>query len=260
VQRPTVERIRTYPIKSLSGVERERAELLPGGALDGDREYAVVDADGEYVNGKRTAAVHRLDASVDRDAGTVRLGRRGDDERREFDLADRGPLNAWLSDYFETDVRVVRDERGMPDDTDARGPTVISTATLREVASWLPDVSLGSVRKRFRASVEVGGVPAFWEDRLYAADGGREFEIGGVRFEGDGPCNRCVVPTRDPDTGEPTPGFRETFLERRAATLPDWAPAERFDHYYKLMVNTRVPESDWGESIAVGDAVRLRDG
>jgi len=259
VAQPRIERIRTYPIKSLSGIERERAELLPGGALDGDREYAVVDADGEYVNGKRTAAVHRLDATVDREGGTVRIGRREDDERREFDLSDRGPLNAWLSDYFDEDVRVVRDERGMPDDTDARGPTVISTGTLREVASWFPSVSVESVRRRFRASVEVGGVPAFWEDRLYAADGPREFEVGDVRFVGDGPCNRCVVPTRDPDTGEPTDGFRPTFLRKREATLPDWVPESRFDHFYKLMVNTRVPESEWGASVAVGDPVRPLD-
>jgi len=258
VQLPTVERIRTYPIKSLDGAERERAELVSGGCLAGDREFAVVDDDGEYVNGVRTDAVHGLTTAVDRDAGTVRIGERGADERREFDLDDRTGLGDWLSDYFGFDVTVVRDETGMVDRPD-RGPTVITTATLREVASWFDGVSADGVRRRFRANVEVSGVPAFWEDALYTGDGRRAFEIGDVRFEGDGPVARCVVPTRDPDTGERTEGFQEAFVERRDATLPEWAPPERFDHYYKLMTNTRVPESEWGEAFSVGDPVRVLD-
>jgi uncharacterized protein YcbX len=258
VQLPTVERIRTYPIKSLDGADREQAELVESGTLDGDREYAVVDGDGEYVNGVRTADVHGLTVSVDREAGTVTVGRGGEDQRRAFDLDDCAVLDDWLSTYFDLDVTVVRDETGMVDRPD-RGPTVISTATLREVASWFDGVSADGVRRRFRANVEVSGVPAFWEDGLYTADGRRSFEIGDVRFEGDGPVARCVVPTRDPDTGERTEGFQEAFVERREAALPEWAQEERFDHYYKLMTNTRVPESEWGEAISVGDPVRVLD-
>jgi uncharacterized protein YcbX len=256
VQPPTVERIRTYPVKSLEGTDRDRAELVESGTLDGDREFAIVDEDGEYVNGVRTVDVHGLTVAVDREAGTVTLGRSGGDERREFDLDDRADLDAWLSEYFDAAVTVVRDETGMVDRPD-RGPTVISTATLHEVASWFDSVTVDGVRRRFRANVEVGGVPAFWEDRLYTAGGTRPFEIGDVRFEGDGPVSRCVVPTRDPDTGERTEGFQETFVERRGATLPEWTPEARFDHSYKLMTNTRVPESEWGKTISVGDRVRV---
>jgi uncharacterized protein YcbX len=258
VQLPTVERIRIYPIKSLDGAERERAALVSGGCLAGDREFAIVDDEGEYVNGVRTDAVHGLTTVVDRDAGSVRIGERGADERREYDLDDRTALGDWLSDYFGFDVSVVRDERGMPDRT-AGGPTVVSTATLREVASWFDGVTVEGVRRRFRTNVEVGGVPAFWEDRLYGPDDRRAFEIGGVRFEGDGPCGRCVVPTRDPDSGERTEGFQETFVDRREATLPSWAPEERFDHFYKLTVSTRVPGPVEGASVAVGDTVRVLD-
>ncbi|WP_323191682.1 MOSC N-terminal beta barrel domain-containing protein [Halostella sp. PRR32] len=256
MQLPTVERIRTYPIKSLDGGERERAELVSGGCLAGDREFAIVDNEGEYVNGVRTPDVHGLSVSVDRESETVAIGRRGENERREFDLNDRADLNAWLSDYFGFDVTVVRDETGMPDRPD-RGPTVISAATLREVASWFDGVTVDGTRRRFRANVEIGGVPPFWEDRLYGADGTRSFEIGDVRFEGDGPCGRCAVPTRDPDTGERTEGFQERFVEKREETLPEWTPSERFDHYYKLMTNTRVPGPGRGETISVGDSVRM---
>lgn len=272
---PTLERITVHPVKSLDPETRERARLALRGALVGDREYAIVDApaeeshdpetasvsgDGDYVNGKRTAAVHRLRSSFDPEVRTLALRIQGEDEDRTFDLdADRSELNDWLSDYFDRPVSVRREPAGgYPDDRDASGPTVISTGTLREVASWFPEIDEDGVRRRFRASLEVGGVPPFWEDRLYADRGEVvAFEIGGVRFEGVTPCARCVVPTRDPDTGEETPGFRETFLEKREATLPEWADSERLDHYYRLMVNTRVPESEWGEELSVGDEVRV---
>jgi len=269
---PHLARIRTYPVKSLTHRERGAAGLDARGALAGDREYAIVakpadaphDADaaspagdGDYVNGKRTAAVHRLDASLDREADSLTLA--VDGERRAFDVADgeRGPLNEWLSEFFGDQVSVRREPvGGQPDDRDSGGPTVVSTATLRTVADWT-DLAVESVRRRFRANLEVGGVEPFWEDRLYGAEDPRPFRIGDVRFEGVAPCTRCVVPPRDPDTGEETPGFRETFLRRREATLPEWAPAERFDGYYKLAVATRVPDAERGGRVAVGDPVAV---
>ena len=272
---PTLERITVHPVKSLDPETRESARLARRGALVGDREYAIVDGpaeeahdpetasvsgNGDYVNGKRTAAVHRLRSSFDSEARTLALRIHGEDDERTFDLdADRSALNDRLSDYFDRPVSVRREPAGgYPDDRDASGPTVVSTGTLREVASWFPAIDEDGVRRRFRASLEIGGVPPFWEDRLHADRGEVvAFEIGGVRFEGVRPCARCVVPTRDPDTGEATPGFRETFLERREATLPEWADSERLDHYYRLMVNTRVPESEWGAELSVGDEVRF---
>ncbi|MFC7176929.1 hypothetical protein [Halosegnis marinus] len=71
------------------------------------------------------------------------------------------------------------------------------------------------------------------------------------------PCQRCAVPTRDPDTGEETPGFRERFVERREATLPEFAARGRYDHYFRLMVNTRVPRETVGERVAVGDGIEV---
>ena len=44
-------------------------------------------------------------------------------------------------------------------------------------------------------------------------------------------------------------------MERRRDTLPEWASEAWYDHYFRLMVNTRVPEPSWGERIAVGDEI-----
>jgi uncharacterized protein YcbX len=270
-------RIAVYPIKSLDAAVRDRARIVENGGLRSDREYAVVDADGRYVNGKRTEAVHPLRTEYDFEDGHVRSvsirvgeGTRGgwpggsdsgsgsDPGPATFALpGETDALASWLSTYFGYEVRIRRERAGgMPDDTDASGPTVIGTGTVEAVAEWF-DLTVENVRRRFRASLELGGVEPFWEDRLYAADGPRRFRVGDLELLGDGPCNRCVVPARDPDTGREIEEFQQEFVRRREATLPEWAPRERFDHYFKLMVNTRVPESEWGSPIAVGDGVAV---
>lgn len=172
-----------------------------------------------------------------------------------MDVREREELAEYLTGHFDFPVEVARDEVGMPDDTENPGPTVISTATVETVASWF-DLGTESVRRRFRASLEIEDVPAFWEDRL-VSDYGRivDFSIGNVRFSGVNPCQRCVVPSRDPDTGEELANFRERFIEKREETLPTWTDSDRFDHPFRLMVNTRVSE---GGEIRVGDPVAIR--
>jgi hypothetical protein len=261
VSQPTLSRITTFPVKSLDPTERTTATVVENGGLDGDREFALFDAAGDYVNGKATAAVHRLRSEFDSAARTLTVTfPDGESATASVDDAtDRERLAAALGDFFGRPVQLRSDARGgFPDDQRASGPTVVSTATLETVASWFPALDVESVRRRFRANLEVDSVEPFWEDRLFAdRDHVVAFEAGGVRFHGVGPCQRCVVPTRDPWTGESTPEFRETFLRKRRETLPDWSGGERFDHAYRLTVNTSVPESSWGETLSVGDELRV---
>ncbi|MFC7044091.1 MOSC domain-containing protein [Halobacteriaceae archaeon GCM10025711] len=258
---PTLERITVFPVKSLDPERHESVTVGEQGALVGDREYGIVGADGEFVTGKRDQRIHRIRSSYDPESRTLSLRRQGDEEWTTFDLAsDREDADAWLSAFFDEDVSLRRDaDGGFPDNTSsAHGPTVISTATLETVASWFPDLTLDGARRRFRANLEVGGVPAFWEDRLVPADGHVvAFRVGDVLLEGVKAVPRCVVPTRDPLTGEPDDGFRERFIRQREATFPEWVDPDRFDHSYSLMTGTRVPESEWGSSLAVGDEVEL---
>ncbi|MBI3697280.1 MAG: MOSC domain-containing protein, partial [Acidobacteria bacterium] len=140
---------------------------------------------------------------------------------------------------------------GFPDDTNASGPTLVSTATLCEVARWF-GADLDEMRRRFRANLEIDGVPAFWEDQLI----GVTFRLGEVAIEGVNPCARCAVPSRNSLTGEVVdPAFAKSFAERRAKALPPWADRRRFDHYYRLALNTRIPESEAGKIIRVGDCL-----
>jgi hypothetical protein len=152
---------------------------------------------------------------------------------------------------------VRRDENGgFPDDGNAPGPTVVSTATLAAVASWFPGLDVDSVRRRLRANVEIDGVPAFWEDALFGAAGDAvPFQLGAVELAGTNPCQRCIVPSRDPESGEPLPAFAKHVAERRAETLPPWAERTRFDHFYRLAVNTRAAPNQAGRAIRVGDSL-----
>jgi len=256
---PVLSRIQFFPVKSMDAQSIESAEVLPSGALAHDRQFALVDPQGEIVNGKRAAAFHRLRTNFDVALRQLSLRSEGDSEGLTFDVdRQRQPLLEWLGRYLQIPVQLTENNVvGYPDDVDAPGPTLVSTATLVEVARWFPGLSVEDVRRRFRANLEIEGVEAFWEDRLVpaAADPIR-FRLGELVLRGVNPCQRCAVPSRDASTGELTPHFAKTFAVRRQATLPPWAPRVRFDHFYRLAVNTHREGSQHVE-IRVGDLLEV---
>ena len=257
---PYLARMTLYPFKSLDGVEVEQATMLASGALQGDRAFALVDERGLYVNGKRNAKIHGLRSFFDLRERVLLVHVEGTTREYAFHVdAERGRLTDWLSDYFGFPVRLQQnDAQGYPDDLKAPGPTVISASTLDTVASWFPDADTRTFKQRFRANLELAGVEPFWEDRLYGEAGTTvRFRIGAVVFEGTNPCKRCVVPSRDPLSGQMYPLFQKTLAEKRAEYLPSWANRSRFNHFYRLAVNTCVPASEAGKVLHLGDEVTV---
>jgi uncharacterized protein YcbX len=259
----TLRRITIYPIKSLDGIEVDAAQVLASGALENDRRFVLVDADGKYVNGKRTSAVHAIHATYNLAAMTVRFN-----AEHEFSLVDdQRQIGEYLSNALGIACTLIENTTtGFPDDTDAPGPTLISTATLDAVAEWFPGLSHDEAARRFRANLEINGVDPFWEDRLVGPAGTAvPFQVGSVRWLGINPCQRCVVPTRDSQTGDRIAGFQKSFAQHRAAALPAWAPRDRFNHFYRLAVNTQLasgqsPAQSTGQStlrLNIGDALTL---
>lgn len=248
--------IRVYPVKGLDGIEVETSEIREGGTLAFDREFALFDDDEEVLNGKRTPRVHEIRTDYEPEAAELTV--KTAEEERTFRLAEAPePAETWLSEFFGVELTLERDRSLGYVDRREMGPSVISTATIETVASWFDGLSVESVRRRLRANLELSGVPAFWEDRFVGADA-PALDIGGVRIEGVTPCARCVVPQRDPDTGEQTPSFRERFVEKRRETFPGWADEDAFDHLYTTMVIARVPEAERGTTLRVGAAVEER--
>jgi hypothetical protein len=259
-QLASVAQLRLYPVKSLDPVTIDCAAFLTSGAFAGDRRFAIVDASGNFVNGKRNAQIHSLRSQFDLDAGVMSLHIQETEQVETFHLEHEVErLNSWLTNYFGFPVQIVQNlEMGFPDDRISPGPTIVSTATLELVTSWFPDLTVEEVRRRFRANIEIAGVPAFWEDQLFTkADETVLFRIGAVQFIGVNPCQRCVVITRNSQTGAVYPNFQKNFVAKRQETLPDWAERSRFNHFFRLAVNTRVPASECGKAIRVGDEIRV---
>ena len=256
---PYVARLFVYPIKSLDPEKCDRVEILESGAIKGDRRWAIFDLENNFVNGKRNSKIHGLRSKFNLETNTLLLQIQGTNKTYTFDLAEQQKLCDWLSQYFGLKVKIKQNlVMGFPDDTVSPGATIVSTATLAEIASWYPGLNTDDVRNRFRANIEIDGVPAFWEDCLFASeDTTVKFSIGKVEFMGVNPCQRCIVVTREPKTGKVYPQFQKIFVKKRKETLPQWTERSRFNHFFRLAVNTRLSPAQAGKTIAIGDEVRL---
>lgn len=279
---PTLDLITLYPVKSLDGLSVPEARVLPSGALENDRRWRLVDMEGRVVNAKRSPLFHAIRAEFSLNERLVTLEidpaavaaaaipgiHQLQNLRREsFHLVPgpEGPCG-WLSEALG--VQVLLEERpdgGFPDDRDAPGPTLISTASLAEVARWF-GFDLAESRRRFRANLEIGGCDAFWEDSLASparADRPpslgqlppdlpgdpyadlppaepREFSIGEARFLATNVCKRCVVPSRESRSGAVAAHFRDAFEARRGRALRADVDTTGWNHLYRLAINTRA--------------------
>jgi len=288
---PTLDRIAIFPVKSLDGLELVECGVTPSGGLENDRRWRLVDMDGRVINAKRSPLFSAIRAEFELDERLVTLwvdpaavaaaafpsadferlrslagGPGGPLVRDSFHLVpgQGGPCE-WLSEVFGVGVLLQeRADGGFPDDRDAPGPTLVSTATLMEVARWF-GLNLEESRRRFRANLEIGGCDAFWEDTLASparpewqtslgdlpadlpADPyadlpppePRAFSIGTARFVATNVCRRCVVPTRDSRTGTVTEHFRDAFEARRGSGMRGDVDASNWGNVYRLAVNIR---------------------
>jgi len=260
MDRLVLKRIEIFPVKSLDGLVLESCAITAGGILENDRVFAIVDEDGKVVNGKRTARIHQLRCTFDVRVNEIRLWPTGEiSAAAQFNLAETAPLASWLSDFFGFPVKLQRETKsGFPDDRTAFGPTITSLASLQAVQGWYAGLTLESVRRRFRTNLELSGAQPFLEDNLFGApEELKPFQIGAVKFFGHNPCQRCAVPTRDPETGQAVADFQKTFMQARKASLPPWSNAQRFNHFYRFAVNTSVPATEAGKYLRVGDEVKF---
>ncbi|MBV6623364.1 MAG: MOSC N-terminal beta barrel domain-containing protein [Rivularia sp. (in: Bacteria)] len=258
---PHVAKICIYPIKSLDGIEVMQAKVLESAALEGDRQFAIFDEQGKYVNAKCYEKIHLLRSKFYLANKIISLQVEDGDTEESFDIeSEKQHLEAWLSNFFGFNVTLQENLiTGFPDDTVSPGPTIVSTATLKEVASWYSELTEEAIRRRMRTTIEIDGVPAFWEDKLFSENGSMiNFKIGNLHFVGVNPCQRCIVPTRNAVTGKVNCDFQKIFINKRRETLPGWVNKSRFNHYYKLAVNTRLASKKLeNQVIKIGDEITL---
>ncbi len=258
--KPIIDRITIYPVKSLDGISLQKAEISNGGCLLHDREYAIKDSNGKYVNGKKNAKVHLLRLNIELEKEIVFFRHESETQWRQFSLTDNSEeIDEYLSNFFEMPVRLHKNSEGrFLDVPDKSGMTILSTSSLQNIGEWFGELDLEEMRRRFRATLEIKNVTSFWEDHLFCDDETAiEFLIGDVHVLGMSPRARCVVPTRHPQTGDVIQGFQKHFADQRSVNLPQWSALNNYPHSYFLSVDCLIPSTEVGKLISVGDEVTI---
>lgn len=256
---PFLSRIRIYPVKSLDAIELQKAEVGVR-SLRFDREFAMLTSDGHFMNGKRSGRVNELKAEYDVPNYTVQLSLRSGGLTNTFHLLnDKQELELYLSNFFSEPISVVHNKSGqLMDIPDASSVTIVSEASLQSLHTDFPNRTLEDVRLRFRASIEIGGVEAFWEENLIGEPGtGMRFTIGEVEMIGVSPRARCNVPPRDPLTGITDKAFVKRMMKSREKSLPAGSHIPAYGSLYHLTVNTYLQDAQKGKWIQVGDPVKI---
>ena len=222
-----ISRLFIYPVKSCSGIEVESLSFDQNGPV-GDRRFVIASPAGDFITQREVPVMARIQPEFN--AGDLVLTYPGRSEIRvstgtsvkpqrvriwsdEVTGVDCGnEVAAWLSDILAQSARLFMlpehnprraDTEYAPEDIAvgyADGfPLLVVTQesldALSEAAELPVDV------RRFRPNVVVEGGASAFVERGWSAlntDNGEQLTL--VK-----PCERCVIPTRDPDTLESSP-------------------------------------------------------
>lgn len=204
----TVTRLSVTAVKGTRLTEVESVTLDEDGAV-GDRRFFVVDSRDRMVNAKVLGELQQIVSSVADDSLTLTLPD-GSSVNGPIELEEpitvrffsrvrqarpvSGPFSDALSGVCGQPLRLV--EGGPAADRGAGGGvSLISAASLARLAREAEVESIDS--RRFRMLLEIDGAEAHAEDGWV----GRDARIGGARVRFAGHVGRCLITSRDPDTG-----------------------------------------------------------
>lgn len=225
---PHVARLRIYPIKSCRGHDVDVASLDALG-ISGDRRFQVVDETGKPFTQRSHPALARVDAHLIAGKLTVSAAAVGDfayDSEADVsaDLIETevwsttglqaSPTTAAADEFFSTlldaSARLVQVGRAFERPVknhpasrvgfaDAYPLLVISEASLADLNDRLLEHGEDPIAmERFRPNLVVRDCAPFAEDRW------DRLRIADAHFAAAGPCERCIMTTLDPATGDRT--------------------------------------------------------
>jgi uncharacterized protein YcbX len=206
-----VARLSIAPVKGLALSHPPEIRLDRRGVAN-DRRFYLIDDDGRLFNGKQSGVIQQIQAAAAEDGSRLSL-RFPDGETIEGDVELSDPVETsfygrpvlghlvageWsraLSEHARKPVRLVRtDEPGAGLDR-THVVSLVSSGSLAEVGRR---AGTGPVDgRRFRMTIELEGGSGHEEDGWI----GRDLRVGEARIRVVGPVGRCVVTTRNPDTG-----------------------------------------------------------
>ena len=209
-----VVRISVAPIKSLGLLHPEEVELGPNGVV-GNRRFWLRDDEGRLYAGKRDGTLLRIRPAWDEETrrltltfpdgavvdGIVELGEQLDANMYAWNtVASRrvvGPWEAAISEYVGRPLELLWADAGAVDRSPRGGTvSVVSHASLERLRAeaGVDDAIDG---RRFRMLFEIDGVGEHEEDTWIGAN----VRIGDATVTFNGDVGRCVVTSRDPDSG-----------------------------------------------------------
>jgi uncharacterized protein len=212
-----------YPVKSLRGHRLSQTSVERIG-LEGDRRWLVVDEIDRFMTIRQTPAMAQIEVDVAPGGILLRHPAHGEQAvSTPSRFAPRAAVSIWkdivearrcdadaerfLSRVLGKKVGLVylADPSARPVDPAFGGAAdtvsfadgypilLVAAASLADLSKRMgSDISV----RRFRPNLVVEGSQAWAEDAW------REIKIGTVRLRVVKPCGRCVVTTRDPDSGE----------------------------------------------------------
>jgi uncharacterized protein YcbX len=200
----TVTELHRWPVKSFAG-EPVDTVLVDERGVAGDRTHALFDTFKEAPRRLTVRQVPRMLAwratygGADVATADPPLARVTGPDGTAYAWDDPALPGALAADLGrEVDLR--RDATGQQDLE--RSVLITTQATLEAVAAELGYATLDLRRMRTNVHVDFGGtVPAFAEETWE----GRSITVGAAEFVLLHPCVRCVIPTRDPDSGVKDP-------------------------------------------------------
>ncbi len=202
------------PVKGTRLQAVERVRLEPDGVRE-NRRFYLIDEHDRLANGKRLGALTTIVSEYDDAARRLTLrfpdGRVVEEAITVGDVVQTkfyshrargrivdGAFSAELSAFVGEPLRLV--EAGEPGGAVDRGEagvaSLISRASLARLAEVANESSVDS--RRFRMLIEFDGVPAHAED----AWAGRAVRVGDAVIEVRGHVGRCLITSRDPESGE----------------------------------------------------------
>lgn len=272
-------KINVFPVKSLDGYSPESAIVEKQG-LQYDRRWMITDLDGLFMTQRTNGRMALLKAVVEN--GILSIFEKENlqngiklpissqiqetvnaeiwDDKVASVLVNR-EVNAFLSDFLNKKCQLVTMSATTERRVDANYNTgndmvsfadgypflIIGEASMSELNKKIAERSTSVAplsMRRFRTNFVFSGGEPFEEDSF------KNFKIGDVDFIGIKPCARCVLTTRDPDTGvkgkEPLDTLM-TFRQNRTNIL----------FGQNVVWNAQKWQWAWQPEVKVGDVISL---
>ncbi|HEY7196706.1 MAG TPA: MOSC N-terminal beta barrel domain-containing protein [Gaiellaceae bacterium] len=207
---PTIARLSITPVKGLALHHPDRIRVERTG-VPGNREFFLVDRAGRLFNAAKHGEIMQITAEYDADTDflTVHFPD-GATLSEQIHVGEQIPTNFWgrgvpgryvngsfadaFSSYVGRPVRLVR-ATTVGGAFDVGVLTFLSDGSVAELAR---QAGTGHIDpRRFRMLVDLAGCEPHEEDTWNR----RAFRIGTALVRFGGPVPRCVITTKDPDTG-----------------------------------------------------------